>query len=178
MEVSLKKSIRRVFIVHFPSGTHCSDVVPQDLVSDGNRLHISFSSNDKVVDTGFSAAWKAVDPTEGTRTGYPTRHWGNSLQGKTNVSFSPLTHTHRSLWRQLQQCSGWNHFSQLAEWLQRPVCVHVAYHHSLSKKYPCSLYPLWAAGLKRVRKLCGLRGDLPRWKHDINRLVLMVLMGI
>ncbi|XP_040043305.2 ovochymase-2 isoform X2 [Gasterosteus aculeatus] len=45
-------------------GTHCSDVVPQDLVSDGNRLHISFSSNDKVVDTGFSAAWKAVDPTE------------------------------------------------------------------------------------------------------------------
>lgn len=33
--------------------------------SDGNTLYISFSSNDKVVDTGFTASWKAVDPTEG-----------------------------------------------------------------------------------------------------------------
>ncbi|XP_070768774.1 ovochymase-2 [Enoplosus armatus] len=45
-------------------GTHCSHVPPKDLVSDGNTLHISFSSNDKVVDTGFSASWRAVDPTE------------------------------------------------------------------------------------------------------------------
>ncbi|XP_058497545.1 ovochymase-2 [Solea solea] len=43
-------------------GTFCSHVPPKDLVSDGNSLHISFSSNDKVVDTGFSATWKAVDP--------------------------------------------------------------------------------------------------------------------
>ncbi|KAF7655501.1 hypothetical protein LDENG_00055110 [Lucifuga dentata] len=45
-------------------GTHCSHVPPQDLVSDGETLHIRFSSNDKVVDTGFSATWKAVDPAE------------------------------------------------------------------------------------------------------------------
>ncbi|XP_034543236.1 ovochymase-2 [Notolabrus celidotus] len=45
-------------------GRHCSHVPPKDLVSDGNTLHISFSSNDKVVDTGFTATWKAVDPIE------------------------------------------------------------------------------------------------------------------
>ncbi|TDH16323.1 hypothetical protein EPR50_G00018550 [Perca flavescens] len=45
-------------------GTHCSHVPPTDLVSDGDTLHISFSSNDKVVDTGFTATWRAVDPTE------------------------------------------------------------------------------------------------------------------
>lgn len=50
---------------HLSSGTHCSHVPPKDLVSDGNTLYISFSSNDKVVDTGFTASWKAVDPTEG-----------------------------------------------------------------------------------------------------------------
>ncbi|XP_033985229.1 ovochymase-2 [Trematomus bernacchii] len=45
-------------------GTHCSHVPPTDLVSDGNKLHISFSSNDKVVDTGFTATWRGVSPTE------------------------------------------------------------------------------------------------------------------
>ncbi|TMS22780.1 Ovochymase-2 [Larimichthys crocea] len=45
-------------------GTHCSHVPPKDLVSDGNKLHIIFSSNDKVVDTGFKATWKAVDPID------------------------------------------------------------------------------------------------------------------
>ncbi|XP_056264194.1 cubilin [Pseudoliparis swirei] len=45
-------------------GTHCSHVPPKDLVSDGDTLHISFSSNDKVVDMGFTATWKAVDPKE------------------------------------------------------------------------------------------------------------------
>ncbi|XP_034087369.1 ovochymase-2 [Gymnodraco acuticeps] len=44
-------------------GTHCSHVPPTDLVSDGNKLHISFSSNDKVVDTGFTATWRGVSPT-------------------------------------------------------------------------------------------------------------------
>ncbi|KAM7394398.1 hypothetical protein PAMP_021203 [Pampus punctatissimus] len=51
-------------------GTYCSHVPPEDLVSDGNTLHISFSSNDKVVDTGFTATWKAVDPTEGRFCGF------------------------------------------------------------------------------------------------------------
>ncbi|XP_054634056.1 ovochymase-2 [Dunckerocampus dactyliophorus] len=45
-------------------GTYCSHTPPMDRVSDGNSLHISFSSNDKVVDTGFMATWKAVDPSE------------------------------------------------------------------------------------------------------------------
>ncbi|XP_040002652.1 ovochymase-2 [Xiphias gladius] len=45
-------------------GTYCSNVPPKDLVSDGNTLDIIFSSNDKVVDTGFTATWRAVDPTE------------------------------------------------------------------------------------------------------------------
>uniref|UniRef100_A0A3Q2CBD6 Zgc:154142 n=1 Tax=Cyprinodon variegatus TaxID=28743 RepID=A0A3Q2CBD6_CYPVA len=45
-------------------GTLCSPVPPQDLVTDGNRLHISFSSNDKVVDTGFTVSWTGVDPSK------------------------------------------------------------------------------------------------------------------
>uniref|UniRef100_A0A3Q1C976 Ovochymase 2 n=1 Tax=Amphiprion ocellaris TaxID=80972 RepID=A0A3Q1C976_AMPOC len=45
-------------------GTHCSHVLPKDVVSQGNVLHMSFSSNDKTVDTGFAATWKAVDPVE------------------------------------------------------------------------------------------------------------------
>lgn len=51
--------------VHFSSGTYCSHVTPKDLVSDGNILHMSFSTNDKVVDTGFTATWRAVDPSQG-----------------------------------------------------------------------------------------------------------------
>ncbi|XP_047430814.1 ovochymase-2 [Mugil cephalus] len=45
-------------------GTYCGNVGPKDIVSDGNTLHISFSSNDKVVDTGFTATWRAVDPAD------------------------------------------------------------------------------------------------------------------
>ncbi|XP_061536464.1 ovochymase-2 [Phycodurus eques] len=45
-------------------GTYCSHTPPMDLVSDGNSLHVNFSSNNKVVDTGFAATWKAVDPSE------------------------------------------------------------------------------------------------------------------
>lgn len=46
-------------------GTFCGPDVPQDLVSDGNHLHLAFSSNDRVVDVGFAATWRAIDPTEG-----------------------------------------------------------------------------------------------------------------
>lgn len=34
-------------------------------MSDGNLLQLAFSSNDKVVDVGFAATWRAIDPTEG-----------------------------------------------------------------------------------------------------------------
>ncbi|XP_068614175.1 ovochymase-2-like [Brachionichthys hirsutus] len=46
-------------------GTHCSHLPPKDLVSDGNTLHVRFSSNGLVVDTGFMATWRAADPAEG-----------------------------------------------------------------------------------------------------------------
>lgn len=45
-------------------GTHCNHVTPQDIVSVGNSLHLTFSSNDRVVDTGFHAIWKAIDPSQ------------------------------------------------------------------------------------------------------------------
>ncbi|KAI4884471.1 hypothetical protein NFI96_001277, partial [Prochilodus magdalenae] len=45
-------------------GTHCSTSPPADLVASGNTLTVHFSSNDKVVDTGFNATWKAVDPAD------------------------------------------------------------------------------------------------------------------
>ncbi|XP_029622136.1 ovochymase-2 isoform X1 [Salmo trutta] len=45
-------------------GTYCSHIHPQDLVSIGDRLSLYFTSNNKVVDTGFRASWKAVDPSQ------------------------------------------------------------------------------------------------------------------
>lgn len=84
--------------VHFSPGILCSHVQPEALVSDGNTLHISFTSNDKVVDTGFTASWKAVDPTEGKVGG----KWGKKTTGKSlhlpSVCFSlPCgAHTHTS----------------------------------------------------------------------------------
>ncbi|TRY88335.1 hypothetical protein DNTS_018821 [Danionella cerebrum] len=46
-------------------GTHCSSSPPKDLVTEGDTLSITFTSNDKIVDTGFNAMWKAVDPADG-----------------------------------------------------------------------------------------------------------------
>uniref|UniRef100_A0A4W5NF98 Zgc:154142 n=1 Tax=Hucho hucho TaxID=62062 RepID=A0A4W5NF98_9TELE len=45
-------------------GTYCSHMPPQDLVSIGDRLSLYFTSNNKVVDTGFRASWKAVDTSQ------------------------------------------------------------------------------------------------------------------
>uniref|UniRef100_A0A673XEJ4 Zgc:154142 n=1 Tax=Salmo trutta TaxID=8032 RepID=A0A673XEJ4_SALTR len=45
-------------------GAYCSHIPPQDLVSIGDRLSLYFTSNNKVVDTGFRASWKAVDPSQ------------------------------------------------------------------------------------------------------------------
>ncbi|XP_041837910.1 ovochymase-2 [Melanotaenia boesemani] len=76
-------------------GTYCSHVPPEDMVSDGNTLKISFSSNDKVVDTGFTATWRAVDPTDPStaapcggsfsseRGEITSPNWPNDYQGQT-----------------------------------------------------------------------------------------------
>ncbi|KAM9770435.1 ovochymase-2 [Menidia menidia] len=72
-------------------GTHCSNIPPQDVVSDGNTLSVSFSSNDRVVDTGFSATWRAVDPSEAPCGGSFTSergemtspNWPNDYHGQT-----------------------------------------------------------------------------------------------
>ncbi|KAK2852327.1 hypothetical protein Q7C36_007528 [Tachysurus vachellii] len=47
-----------------PLGTHCSASPPGDVVSAGDMLTVRFSSNTRVVDTGFNATWKAVNPTD------------------------------------------------------------------------------------------------------------------
>lgn len=90
--------------VHFSSGTLCSHVVPKDLVSDGNTLHISFSSNDKVVDTGFTASWKAVDPTEGKVGGKWKQTQGKALRLTVRLFLSLLPvarkHTHTRAYTQ------------------------------------------------------------------------------
>uniref|UniRef100_A0A8C1YT96 Zgc:154142 n=1 Tax=Cyprinus carpio TaxID=7962 RepID=A0A8C1YT96_CYPCA len=44
-------------------GTYCTSP-PRDLVAAGDTLTVSFSSNDKIVDTGFSAIWKAANPAD------------------------------------------------------------------------------------------------------------------
>ncbi|XP_067441011.1 ovochymase-2 [Thunnus thynnus] len=77
-------------------GTYCSHVPPKDLVSDGDTLHISFSSNDKVVDTGFTATWKAVDPTEA-----PCGGSFNSSQGEITSPNWPSDYNAQSVctWR-------------------------------------------------------------------------------
>ncbi|KAF7710120.1 ovochymase-2 [Silurus meridionalis] len=45
-------------------GTYCSTYPPSDMVSASDMLTIRFSSNNRVVDTGFSATWKAINPTD------------------------------------------------------------------------------------------------------------------
>nr|XP_046272112.1 tolloid-like protein 2 [Scatophagus argus] len=77
-------------------GTYCSHVPPKDLVSDGNTLHISFSSNDKVVDTGFTATWRAVDPTE-----VPCGGSFSSNQGEITSPYWPSDYQAQSVctWR-------------------------------------------------------------------------------
>ncbi|CAN9510288.1 unnamed protein product [Ophioblennius macclurei] len=45
-------------------GAYCGYVALNAIVSDGNTLHMSFTSNDRVADTGFTATWKAIDPSE------------------------------------------------------------------------------------------------------------------
>ncbi|KAM4603345.1 ovochymase-2 [Polymixia lowei] len=62
-------------------GTYCSHTPPRALVSDGETMHIRFSSNDRVVDTGFSATWKAVDPSEAP--------CGGSFSGNQGEIISP-----------------------------------------------------------------------------------------
>ncbi|KAM9314851.1 LOW QUALITY PROTEIN: ovochymase-2 [Pholidichthys leucotaenia] len=72
-------------------GTYCSNVPPRDMVSDGNTLHISFSSNEVVVDTGFTATWKVVDHAEAPCGGsfssdqgeIPSPNWPNEYQAQT-----------------------------------------------------------------------------------------------
>ncbi|XP_051784067.1 ovochymase-2 [Erpetoichthys calabaricus] len=44
-------------------GVHCSSNKPADVISIGSLLTVTFKSNDKIVDTGFLALWKAVDPS-------------------------------------------------------------------------------------------------------------------
>ncbi|KAI9525572.1 hypothetical protein NQZ68_006121 [Dissostichus eleginoides] len=77
-------------------GTHCSHLPPTDLVSDGNKLHISFSSNDKVVDTGFTATWRGVSPTEA-----PCGGSFNTAQGEINSPNWPNDYQAQSVctWR-------------------------------------------------------------------------------
>ncbi|XP_063811710.1 ovochymase-2-like [Pseudophryne corroboree] len=43
-------------------GAHCGESIPSDLVSYSNTLSVSFTSNNRVVDAGFSASWDFVDP--------------------------------------------------------------------------------------------------------------------
>ncbi|XP_035273212.1 cubilin [Anguilla anguilla] len=45
-------------------GTHCGSSVPSDLVTTSDTLTVQFTSNSRVVDTGFLASWSAIDPAE------------------------------------------------------------------------------------------------------------------
>uniref|UniRef100_A0A8C5G6K9 Ovochymase-2-like n=1 Tax=Gouania willdenowi TaxID=441366 RepID=A0A8C5G6K9_GOUWI len=72
-------------------GTFCSHTRPNDVVSDGNKLYLNFISNDKVVDTGFSATWRAIDPSEAACGGifnstvgeFSSPNWPNDYPAQT-----------------------------------------------------------------------------------------------
>ncbi|XP_070846884.1 cubilin [Chaetodon trifascialis] len=72
-------------------GTYCGYTPPSDLVSDGNTLDMKFTSNNKVVDTGFTATWRAIDPEEApcggdfsSNTGeIRSPNWPNDYQTKS-----------------------------------------------------------------------------------------------
>lgn len=50
----------------------------------------------------------------------------------------------------------------------------MAYLHSFSKNYPCSLHTLWIAGYRHNGKMCGLCGGLQWRKHGYTRLVIVL----
>ncbi|KAJ8388268.1 hypothetical protein AAFF_G00135290 [Aldrovandia affinis] len=62
-------------------GTHCGSSVPSDLVSTSDTLTVQFSSNGRVVDTGFLASWIAIDPTDIPSVAQCGGHFG-SEQGE------------------------------------------------------------------------------------------------
>lgn len=64
----------------FLSGTHCGFVLPPVLISVGNNMSLSFQSDSRLADRGFSATWEAVYPED--------------LSGKTPYIYSHL-HTPR-----------------------------------------------------------------------------------
>ncbi|KAM4706649.1 ovochymase-2-like [Discoglossus pictus] len=43
-------------------GAHCGANLPSDIVSFSNKLSVNFKTNNRVVDSGFSLTWEAVDP--------------------------------------------------------------------------------------------------------------------
>lgn len=67
----------------FLSGTHCGFVLPPVLISVGNNMSLSFQSDSRLADRGFSATWEAVYPED--------------LSGKTPYIYSHL-HTHTHTW--------------------------------------------------------------------------------
>ncbi|XP_069486267.1 ovochymase-2-like [Ambystoma mexicanum] len=44
-------------------GKYCGNIAPSDILSLQNELSLQFTSNSKIVDSGFSAAWAFVDPS-------------------------------------------------------------------------------------------------------------------
>ncbi|MEQ2235739.1 hypothetical protein ILYODFUR_005315 [Ilyodon furcidens] len=103
----------------FPTGTYCSHVPPGDLVSDGNKLHISFSSNEKVVDTSFTLTWRAVDPTEAPCGGRFSSNQGEitSPNWPSDYHAQSVVSVHLEVYR-----------------------VHMAHQCCLSRKYPCDAH--------------------------------------
>ncbi|XP_068136438.1 ovochymase-2-like [Hyperolius riggenbachi] len=68
-------------------GTFCGHTLPRPLVSVGNRLFVTFTSNDKTSDKGFQAKYEAVDPSR-----IPDIVGGGGiLEGNTGQFQSPST---------------------------------------------------------------------------------------
>lgn len=73
----------------FLSGTHCGFVLPPVLISVSNNMSLSFQSDARLADRGFSATWEAVYP-EDLSGKTPCKHI------KTSIHSHLHTHTHTS----------------------------------------------------------------------------------
>ena len=93
-----------------PSGTHCGYLLPPVVVSASDTISVTFQSDSRLTDRGFSARWDAVYPEDiagitktHTDTGTHSSHLRHMLLKQLNTSLrqtikhlSPLCHMYKN----------------------------------------------------------------------------------
>ena len=76
-----------------PSGTHCGYLLPPLVVSASDTISVSFTSDSRLTDRGFSAKWEAVYPEDIAGTKDLHTHRDTHIETHTETH-SHLRHIH------------------------------------------------------------------------------------